>query len=65
VPQCDSGAAAVGGSLCLPVPRGRLPACGDRATVVVNGRTSDPQVIVVARWLTSSWLHSCQVGRVA
>jgi len=36
-PQCRGSKATVDGPLCIPVPRGRLLICRDRATVVLDG----------------------------
>jgi hypothetical protein len=52
--QRCGGSAAVDGSLCLPVPRRRPQACGDRAAVVLNGGPGGVQVIMLAEGLTLS-----------
>jgi hypothetical protein len=65
VAQRCGGPAAVGGSLCLPVPRRRPQARGDRAAVVLNGGPGGVQVIMPAGGLTLCWLHESQLAWLA
>jgi hypothetical protein len=62
--QRGHGFGAIGGSLCLPVPRRRPHACGDRAAVVLNGGPGGVQVSMLVAGLTLGWLHKCEFAGV-
>ena len=63
-PQRRGGRGRVGGALCLPVPSGRPPVCGDNAAVDLNRRPGSSDTVMVAEVLVPHRLHDGKAARM-
>jgi hypothetical protein len=64
-PKGQGGRATVQGALGPPIPRGRVPICRDRTTVVLGGRSEASRSGGMTRLATVGALHGPQIEPVA